>query len=1101
LSQKATRLPSAKDRLIKNKAEIKELYALNRQRIATRTIQPPSQGTGSPRGTTAPAGNFLKTEGDTMIGPIAYNPVLVSIVDNPTFDDDDSINISRNSGTNPPDYSSYVLVTPVGVDDDLRVIFGAAFNGQILNLQGTASTTIRLQNGDASNGGNIKTPDDSEFAILGAKVVQMIFDPTISPSAGVNGAWRIMDSRGIAERDIIHAKLGADESLLVAGDRIGFDTIIDGVQTGIQINATAGIFENFQVGRTYVLEAAIQDNFAANTGTMIYQWFDITNAVFVGNTAGTIAITGSGSASRQDEQQTAVAVISPTVAGQQYEVRIIAEINLLDVLEGQSYVFIKEEGGAGFGGGGGGGGINFPILYPIDAIGTAPVDPTTTDIDLAATTAHVHTMDTVGDVLINFINPPAGTLNITGELIVTTDGSGSTIRFVQTTQPSSTFVIPANTRTIITFQSSDGGLTYDVFEAGQAGGGGGATALNDLSDVSLSGVTLNDVFQFNGTFWINKQSFNFGTSPFGSTGFLRYSNDEILLSARNAGDTGDLQLKANSAGTLDWTDSDNNVASIQTRTQHPSQPDNIVSLSVGSGTSAEALIDSTQPILNIGAGGGNRLQLDVTSINHLKLRTQAGGVTSQATFDVTSVHVSDPDNTLSLSVGTGSGGTGLIDNSQPILDIGAGGGNRLRLDTSVTNILTLRTQAGGVTSQATFNVTSVHVTDPDNILSLTVGVGSAGTGLIDNSQPILDIGAGGGNRLRLDTTSINSLTLRTQAGGVTSQAVFNVTSVHVSDPDNVLSLSIGTGSTGEGLIDVSQPILNFGAGGGNRLQLDTTTLNHLKLRTQAGGVTSQATFDITSVHVSDADNTLSMSIGAGSSGQALIDTTTSDLVFGAGGANRLFLETSFDTTLKLETPSGTSVPAIFRLHSHHVTDPRNDFFISQQSSATGKLVMLTTTEDMQFIVTTLGALSPHLTLNRTGSANATILRNNALNALDLIFEAIPPTAIAGRIADISFVSDNSVNSFISYARMRARTVNVVSGNEDGALDFQVAINGTPRTVLTLDGSTVAGEIGFFDVALQNSRQSIVGSRGGNAALASLITALSSYGLVADFTTA
>jgi hypothetical protein len=50
---------------------------------------------------------------------------------------------------------------------------------------------------------------------------------------------------------------------------------------------------------------------------------------------------------------------------------------------------------------------------------------------------------------------------------------------------------------------------------------------------------------------------------------------------------------------------------------------------------------------------------------------------------------------------------------------------------------------------------------------------------------------------------------------------------------------------------------------------------------------------------------------------------------------------------------------------------------------------------------------------------------------------------------------------------------------------------------TLKVSTL---LGFFTAGLQ-TQQTVTGSRGGNAALASLLTALATYGLITDSTTA
>lgn len=55
-------------------------------------------------------------------------------------------------------------------------------------------------------------------------------------------------------------------------------------------------------------------------------------------------------------------------------------------------------------------------------------------------------------------------------------------------------------------------------------------------------------------------------------------------------------------------------------------------------------------------------------------------------------------------------------------------------------------------------------------------------------------------------------------------------------------------------------------------------------------------------------------------------------------------------------------------------------------------------------------------------------------------------------------------------------------------------------VHTLDGSAVTPSIGFFGATAQ-AQKTVTGSRGGNAALASLLTQLAGYGLIVDSTTA
>ena len=94
----------------------------------------------SAAGDSGGTGNFLETQGDTMVGPIAFNQVLVTIVNG-------RIKIGETDRTvadGQLDYSSYVSMTGAGTPDDLNWIDGAGFNGQLLFLQGTPTQIINV---------------------------------------------------------------------------------------------------------------------------------------------------------------------------------------------------------------------------------------------------------------------------------------------------------------------------------------------------------------------------------------------------------------------------------------------------------------------------------------------------------------------------------------------------------------------------------------------------------------------------------------------------------------------------------------------------------------------------------------------------------------------------------------------------------------------------------------------------------------------------------------------------------------------------------------------------------------------------------------------
>jgi len=149
-------------------------YGLIRRRFsAPQTIGIPS-GAGA-IGTSPVSGNFLRTEGDSMIGPIAYFPRIAQLTTNGE--------LTISAGTN--QYSTYVIVLGEGgADDDLVTITGAAFSGQVLYMQANSTTAITIKDGT----GNIRTGGIGDVTVLANGIAILIFDPTV----GSGGQWALV---------------------------------------------------------------------------------------------------------------------------------------------------------------------------------------------------------------------------------------------------------------------------------------------------------------------------------------------------------------------------------------------------------------------------------------------------------------------------------------------------------------------------------------------------------------------------------------------------------------------------------------------------------------------------------------------------------------------------------------------------------------------------------------------------------------------------------------------------------------------------------------------------------------------------------------------
>jgi len=148
--------------------QIDELYSLfsRKGQTSSALVARPLGGTAS---SLADPLARLATQGDTMIGPIAFdNEVKILSLDH--------LDISRATGV----YKGHVLVAPQsGVTDDLTFIDGVQFEGQWLLLQGAAiGNTITIK-----NSGNIETTDGADFSLVDQDMIIMVYST-------VTNKWR-----------------------------------------------------------------------------------------------------------------------------------------------------------------------------------------------------------------------------------------------------------------------------------------------------------------------------------------------------------------------------------------------------------------------------------------------------------------------------------------------------------------------------------------------------------------------------------------------------------------------------------------------------------------------------------------------------------------------------------------------------------------------------------------------------------------------------------------------------------------------------------------------------------------------------------------------
>jgi len=123
---------------------------------------------------------YLRTAGDTMVGPIAFYPTAVTLSSG-------ELDISEATSNA---FSTYVYVTGEGATDDtLDTITGAKHAGQILIIQPVSTTALTL----TETGGNIQLPGGTDVTINsakdGASYVTLIYDISV---AGGGNKWVLL---------------------------------------------------------------------------------------------------------------------------------------------------------------------------------------------------------------------------------------------------------------------------------------------------------------------------------------------------------------------------------------------------------------------------------------------------------------------------------------------------------------------------------------------------------------------------------------------------------------------------------------------------------------------------------------------------------------------------------------------------------------------------------------------------------------------------------------------------------------------------------------------------------------------------------------------
>ena len=209
MASKATHRKTTVDVIKQQKKNAKRLAGQARQSASgvsaaassTTSLAPSSQGNSAG----ANIASYLRTAGDTMIGPLAFwRGTNTSIY--PSSSNNNTLDISSSTGS----YSSHVIWFGSG-SNTLEIISGAAFNGQILFLESTQTLTQTIKdrsNTSGGNTGNIKTLDGSgatrELDNLQNTAVNADIDPSSNNTRDLGNStkqWKNIWIDGVAYID------------------------------------------------------------------------------------------------------------------------------------------------------------------------------------------------------------------------------------------------------------------------------------------------------------------------------------------------------------------------------------------------------------------------------------------------------------------------------------------------------------------------------------------------------------------------------------------------------------------------------------------------------------------------------------------------------------------------------------------------------------------------------------------------------------------------------------------------------------------------------------------------------------------------------------
>ena len=295
-------------------------------------------------------------------------------------------------------------------------------------------------------------------------------------------------------------------------------------------------------------------------------------------------------------------------------------------------------------------------------------------------------------------------------------------------------------------------------------------------------------------------------------------------------------------------------------------------------------------------------------------------------------------------------------------------------------------------------------------------------------------------------------------------------------------------------VDVTQCTI-FGSAGTSSVKLDLPTSGKLIIselgtiiaQYTSTGITFSERLDMNTNNIINANELAFVTTGT-SSATPQISASTSEMMFCMPTGDKFVFYNNNSATLSI-ADDGTIQWLVSDFHK--IVPTTNDFqFVADD------------TTDLISLWNGSTRSNATLKIGDTSSSFLTTTTSTSPYHLDLIQNNDTPV-IDRQLGEIRGVAENSAGDDFIYSQISFLTSDsITAGNESGRIKLQVAVIGSsPVTVIDIkaESGTPAVKLGFFNVT-PVIRPTITGSRGGNVALASLLTSLAGLGLIIDSST-